>query len=65
MPGNHDPTGALGKMNLAGVFRVIGGGGPGRSLLRVLLLVVMRLCQSPLHVVGAAHSYKNVLTQEV
>lgn len=27
MPGNHDPTGALGKMNLAGVFRVIGGWG--------------------------------------
>lgn len=41
------------------------GGLPGRRLLCVLLLVVRLLCQSPLHVVGAAHSYKNVLTQEV
>ena len=38
---------------------------PGRRLLCVLLLVVRLLCQSSLHVVGAAHSYKNVLTQEV
>lgn len=28
-PGNHDPTGALGKMNLAVVFRVVGGWGAG------------------------------------
>lgn len=70
MPGNHGPAGALGTMNLAGVFRVAagcgaGGGGPEWNLLWVLLLVVMLLCQSPLHAVEAAHSYKNVLTQEV
>ena len=60
----------FGKMNLAGVFGVVCGWGmgrglPGRRFLCVLLLVVRLLCQSPLHVVGAAHSYKSVLTQEV
>lgn len=56
-------------MDLAGVCEVVSrlgaGKGAWKRLLRVLLLVVLLLCQSPLYVVAAAHSYKNVLTQEV
>lgn len=61
---------ALGKLNLAGVFGGVGGwglgvGGPWKE---------PSLCLAPgcnislpvsTPVVGAAHSYKNVLTQEV